>query len=112
MEYGGGVFVKIASVMAPFIVAFVFAYAFTPAINWLEKKGLHKGLAITITVLVLVFLIGGLIAIVLPLFYDQLSLLVKMVGEVLDNVGTKFNINLGSFEIKITDYLNDVAENC
>lgn len=105
-----GVFVKIASVMAPFIVAFVFAYAFTPAINWLEKKGLHKGLAITITVLVLVFLICGLIAIVLPLFYDQLSLLVKMVGEVLDNVGTKFNINLGSFEIKITDYLNDALK--
>ena len=105
-----GVLMKIISVMAPFIVAFVFSYALTPLISWLEKKGLHKGFAVTITVLGLVLLLGGLIAIVLPLFYDQLSLLIKMTKEVLENVGTKFNVNLGNFEIKITDYLNDALK--
>lgn len=105
-----GVLMKIISVMAPFIVAFVFAYALTPLITWLEKKGLHKGFAVTITVLGLVLLLGGLIAIVLPLFYDQLSLLIKMIKEVLENVGTKFNVNLGNFEIKVTDYLNDALK--
>lgn len=102
-----GVLLKIISVMAPFIIAFVFAYAITPFIKLLEKKGLSKNLAILVTVLGLVLLVGGLIAIVLPLFYDQLSLLIKMLKEVIENVGTKFNLNLGSFEIKVTDYLND-----
>ena len=105
-----GVFLKIVSVMAPFIIGFGFAYAFTPFINLLKRKGISKNLAVTITVLGLVLLVGGIIAIVLPLFYDQLSLLIKMVREVIDNVGTKFNLNLGSFEIKITDYLNDALK--
>lgn len=105
-----GVFLKMVSVMAPFIIGFVFAYAFTPFINLLRRKGISKNLAVTITVLGLVLLVGGIIAIVLPLFYDQLSLLIKMVKEVIDNVGTKFNLNLGSFEIKITDYLNDALK--
>ena len=105
-----GVFLKMVSVMAPFIIAFVLAYAFTPFINLLRRKGISKNLAVTITVLGSVLLVGGIIAIVLPLFYDQLSLLIKMVKEVIDNVGTKFNLNLGSFEIKITDYLNDALK--
>lgn len=105
-----GVLLKIISVMAPFIIAFVFAYAFTPFIRLLEKKGLSKNLAILVTVLGLVLLVGGLIAIVLPLFYDQLSLLIKMLKEVIENVGMKFNLNLGSFEIKVTDYLNDALK--
>ena len=105
-----GVFLKMVSVMAPFIIGCVFAYAFTPFINLLRRKGISKNLAVTITVLGSVLLVGGIIAIVLPLFYDQLSLLIKMVKEVIDNVGTKFNLNLGSFEIKITDYLNDALK--
>ncbi len=105
-----GVLIKIISVMAPFIIAFVFAYAFTPFIRLLERKGLGKNLAVTVTVLGLVLLVGGLIAIVLPLFYDQLSLLIKMLREVIENVGTKFNLNLGNFEIKVTDYLNDALK--
>lgn len=105
-----GVLTKIISVMAPFIIAFVFAYAVTPLVRLLENKGLKKNFAVTITVLGLVLFIGGIIAIVLPLFYDQLSLLIKMLKEVIENVGTKFNINLGTFEIKITDYLNDALK--
>lgn len=104
------ILMKVVSVMAPFIIAFVFAYALTPFVSWLEKKGIHKNLAVTITVFALVLLIVGLIAIVLPLLYDQLTLLVNMIKEVIDNIGTKFNINLGNFEIKITDYLNDALK--
>ncbi len=105
-----GVLMKIISVMAPFIVGFIFAYALTPLITWLEKKGLHKGFAVTTTIILILFLLVGLIAIVLPLLYDQLSLLIKMTGEVIENIGLKFDINLGNFEIQITDYLNDTLK--
>ena len=59
-----GVFLKMVSVMAPFIIGFVFAYAFTPFINLLRRKGISKNLAVTITVLGSVLLVGGIIAIV------------------------------------------------
>lgn len=105
-----GILTKVLSIMTPFIVAFVFAYALSPMVHWLQKKGLRKALAVAVVVLGLVLIVGGLLAITLPMIYDQLSLLVKMVGEVLENIGQKFDVNLGNFEIKITDYLNDALK--
>lgn len=106
-----GIFVKIVSVLAPFIIAFAFAYALMPVLNWLQKKKIRKPLAVMIIVLALVLIVGGLIAIILPMIYDQLTLLAKMIIEVLENIGDKFHVNLGNVEIKITDYLNDAIRN-
>lgn len=105
-----GIFTKILSIMSPFIIGFVFAYAFTPIVKWLQKKGLRKGFAVTIVVFSLIFIVGGLLAITLPLVYDQLTLLAKSIVEVMDHVGERFHLNLGNFEIKITDYLNDAVK--
>ena len=99
-----GIFTKIVSVLAPFIVGFAFAYALTPLVRFLDKK-LPRGMAVIIVILGSVLIVFGIIAITLPLLYDQLSLLIKMIIEVLNNFSDKFNINVGSFEIKITDYL-------
>lgn len=105
-----GILGKCIAVLSPFIVAFVFAYAFTPLVRWLDKKGLSKSLAITVVVIGLVVIVGGIIALTLPLLYDQLKLLIKTVVEVMKNFDNKFNINLGTYEIKITDYLNDILK--
>ena len=105
-----GIIGKCVSVLAPFIVAFAFAYAFTPLVRWLNKKGLNKTLAILVVVFGIVFVVGGIIILTLPLLYDQLSLLVKTVTDVIKNFDNTFNFNLGSYEIKITDYLNDILK--
>lgn len=102
---------KCISVLAPFIIAFAFAYAFTPLVRWLDKKGLNKGIAITIVVIGLVVIVVGIFALTLPLLYDQLKLLAKTVVEVMKNFDNKYNINLGTYEIEITDYLNDILKN-
>ena len=104
-------FVKCISVLAPFIVSFAFAYAFTPLVRWLNKKGLSKGFSIVIVLLGIILLVAGILAITLPLIYEQLSLLVKMIVEVMNNFDSKFDINLGNFEIKVTDYLNTMIKN-
>ena len=104
-----GIFAKVMSLLAPFIVGFAFAYAFTPLVRVLDKK-LPRSLALIIVILGSVLVLVGILAITLPLIYDQLSLLIKMVIEVLNNFSDKFNINVGNFEIKITDYLNDILK--
>ena len=104
-----GILMKIVSVLSPFIVGFAFAYAFTPLVRFLDKK-LPRVVALLIVILGSLLIIFGILAITLPLIYDQLSLLIKMVIEVLNNFSDKFNINVGSFEIKITDYLNDALK--
>ena len=105
-----GILCKCISVLAPFIVAFAFAYAFTPLVRWLNKKGISKNFSVVIVVIGIIFIIGGILAITLPLIYEQLSLLIKMVMKVINNFDNKFDINLGSFEIKITDYLNSMLQ--
>ena len=103
-----GIIGSALQLLAPFIVGFAFAYAFTPLVKWLEGKGIRKGLSITIVVLGLVLFLGGLLIITLPMLYDQLSLFVKMIVEVLKNLDIKYDFNLGNYELKITDYLNTI----
>ena len=105
-----GILGRIIQILSPFIVGFVFAYAFTPLVKWLEKKKIKKGLAITIVILLLVIFIGTLLWITLPLLYDQLSLLLKMISEVLNNLDVKYDFNLGNYELKIEDTLNNILK--
>jgi len=103
------IFVKCIKVLAPFIVGFAFAYALTPLVRFLDKK-LPRWAALLIVILGSVLVLFGIIAITLPLLYDQLRLLIKMLIEVFNNFSDKFNVNIGSFEIKVTDYLNEILK--
>ena len=105
-----GIFTNIVVVLLPFIVGFFLAYALTPLVDFLCDKNIKRGLSVTIVIVGIVLLIGALLAIVLPLVYEQLTLFIKVVAKVLENFGTKFNVNLGGFEIKVTDYLNDILK--
>ena len=102
---------KVLSLLGPFIIGFVFSYAFNPFVKFLEEKGIRKRLAVFTVVLGVVLVIGGLLAISLPMIYEQLVLFAKMTIEFLQNVGNKFDINLGNFELKIVDYLNEAIKN-
>lgn len=105
-----GIIGKGLSVMAPFIVGFAFAYAFTPLIELLKKNGINKNLAVTIVVLCLVILVVGILYITLPLIYDQFGSFVNGVLQFIDNLGDKFHINLGDYEIAISEYLTDALK--
>lgn len=110
VELWWGIFSKIVSLLGPFIVGFAFSYALNPLVKKLEEKGIRKSLAVLVVVFAVVLVAGGLIAISLPMIYDQLVLFAKMTMEFLQNMGDKFNINLGSVEIEIADYLNDAIK--
>lgn len=110
VRIGWDIIIKCMSLLAPFIVGFVFAYSLTPLVRWLQRKGLNKALAVIVVIFGLLIIVAGLIAMVVPLLYDQIVLLVKNVIEVFENFNTSFNLNIGSFEIKLTDYLTDIAK--
>ncbi len=105
------IFCKVVSILAPFIIGFAFAYALTPVVKWLEKKGVRKWLAVVGVVMLLVLIVVGLLVLILPLLYDQVVLLVDMVSKVLNNFDNDFNISFGSFEIKLMDYIKDFSAN-
>lgn len=99
------------SVLFPFLIAFTFAYAIAPVVTFLENKGMKKSVAVLLITVGAVLLIAALIGITLPLLYDQLVLFSKSIIEITKDLGDKFNINLGSFEIKLTDFLNSIISN-
>ena len=109
-----GLIGKALSVMSPFIIGFAFAYALTPVVSFLVRKGIPKNFVVTIVVIAIVLLISGLLYITLPLIYDQLESFTNGILNFLSNVDTQFDVNLGSFELKLTDYLksilNDIGE--
>ena len=100
----------IISVILPFLLAFAFAYALTPITNYLMKKGLNKGLSVSIIAIVVISIVIILFMTTLPLIYDQLILLSKNIIELSKDIGDNFNINLAGFDIKIADYLNSMIK--
>ena len=105
-----GILVKVVSLLAPFIIGFAFAYALTPVVKWLEKKGVRRWLAVLGVIIVILVIIIGLLVLILPMLYDQVSLLVDMVAKVLNNFDNDFNISFGNFEIKLIDYISDFSK--
>lgn len=101
---------RIISILAPFIGGFAMAYAFTPLVKWLEKKGIPRTPSLLIVIVGIVVVVIGIILLTVPMLYDQLSLLLKTLGEVFTNISSKFHINIGDAEIQITDYLNDILK--
>ena len=105
-----GIIVKCLEILFPFIVGFAFAYAFTPLVKWLEKKGFNKKLAFLTVILGSVLVLATILIITLPMLYDQLSLLIKTIMKVANNVSSRFDVNVGGFEMQLTDYLNSALK--
>ncbi|MBQ2639373.1 MAG: AI-2E family transporter [Bacilli bacterium] len=101
---------KIISLLGPFIIGFVFAYALNPVVRYLESKGVRRWIALVSVILFLVLAVLGLLIITLPMLYDQVSSFAKYIIEVIENIGNRFNLNLGGFEIKIADYFNEIVK--
>ena len=102
------IFSKIVSVCLPFIIAFAIAYALHPLEKKLEEKGVRKSLAITFLVVMTLLIIVALIAVTLPLIYQQLISFTSSFGSVIDEVSRKFNLDLSNFESTAQDSLNQL----
>ena len=109
-NYWIGIVAKIFSVLLPFIIAFAIAYSFYPIVRKLKKKGISNGIATAIVAggVLLVFI--ALVAITVPLLYEQLVLLSQSLASIISDLQTKFAVNLGGFKTTIEGMLNGLIE--
>ena len=110
-SYWMGFIFKIISILLPFVIAFGIAYSLYPLVRKLKQKGLSNKLSVTIVASSCIFIIVALIAITIPLVYDQLILLSQSVVEVINDISEKFAINLGDFETSVSSVLDDLIKN-
>ena len=106
----GAIIAKIIAIIKPFLIAFAIAYAFYPIVKKLRKKGLSNTLSVTIVSASVIFILLGLIVITVPLVLDQLVLLSQSIGEVLSDLSTKLEINLGDFQNTVNNIMNDIIQ--
>lgn len=110
-NYWGGIILKIFNIVLPFLLAFIFAYILNPFVKKLEEKGVRKSLALILVILIVLGLLVGLLWVTLPAIYEQLISFSKMITQVITDVSGKFDLNLGNYQIAITDTLNDLIKN-
>ena len=94
-----------SDVLAPIFFAATLAILFTPALWWLEKKGLPAWLAL----LVLVLALGGFIVlmiIILTFSLEQLALRLPVYQELLLQRINNLGVALGNIGIDLQDALN------
>ena len=109
-HYWLGVITKIFSIIAPFIVAFAISYSLYPMVRKLRKKGLSNKLAVTLVSVIILLIIGIVIGITVPLLYNQLITLSQSIGQVLTDISSKFEVNLGDFKSTVQSMLNSLIE--
>ena len=110
MDYWWNFITKIITIVSPFAIAFAIAYALYPLVKLLKSKGVSNNLAVTMIVTVILFIIVGLIWMTVPLVYEQLIQLSAMVGKVITEISTKFEVNLGDFQTTINESLNTIIK--
>lgn len=109
-RYWGGIVLKIIGVVMPFFLAFVFAYVLDPFVKFLEKKGVRKKLAVAIIIILVLAAVIAILGVTLPMVYEQLLQFAKSIIAFLQDISSKFDVNLGDIQFKITDILNHLIE--
>jgi len=104
----GSLILKVSKVLTPFLIAFAIAYSFYPVVRKLERKGIRKNIAITLVVTIVTSFILGLVLITIPLVYDQLIILSRLLGEVLSDASLRFSIDLGAFQASVDGVINNL----
>ncbi len=97
-----------SDVLAPIFLAATLAILFTPALWWLEKKGLPAWLAL----LVMVLALGGFIIfmiIILTVSLQQLALNLPEYQQLLQQRIDAFTAAMGSIGIDVQDALNSIV---
>lgn len=105
-----GIFRKVVSVLAPVLVGLATAYLLSPLQNWAERKisiltdrkkphpRLRRGLSVAATMLVLLIVIVGLVAAIVPELITSIKNLLVNLPEYLTNMTDWINAHIASLK--------------
>ena len=81
---GGYALLSIKEVLVPFIISFILAYIFDPAVDIFEKRRIPRAGGIAIIVLILLVVVTGFLLIIVPMLVDQIQQLVSSLPAYFD----------------------------
>ena len=101
---------KIFSIMSPFVVAFVIAYALYPFLRKLQEKGVRKSLALILMLVCIIGFIIILVSLLIPIIAKQIGAFSGFLITFLQDISIKYNIDLKYIQENLTDF-NSIVNN-
>jgi len=106
-----GILWKLVSIISPFFFGFVIAYALNPILRWLTSHKVPKFLGIIILTFSLLGLITLILVLGLPLIVEQLTSLFNGIITFVNELSTKYDVNIGNLQVTLTNAFNDILTN-
>lgn len=103
-----GVTDKVISILLPFFIAFIVAYALYPFMNFLIKKGIPKSLSILIILTILAGIIAFIVFMVVPLLFSQLTSLFNGILAFVKEISLNSEIDFGPLTSSLSNNFNDI----
>lgn len=85
---GIGMVVLARSILIPFLIAFLLAYAFDPVAGFLERKGVRRSLAIWFVILVMTALLALFLLVVIPVIQEETTRALEQLPRYLELIRT------------------------
>ena len=104
-----GIIGKIGSIIFPFFLAFILAYALYPILKYLQSKKIPKGISVTIIVVSLLLLLGIIIAVIVPMIFKELPSLFSGIISFIKEISTKFSIDSSSIQMTLQNSFNQIV---
>lgn len=98
---------KILEIVLPFLIAFSIAYSLYPIVEKLRKYKIPKFLSIIITLIIVIGLFVLIIALLMPLLFEQLESLFNGIMIFIKQISIKYNLDLNSLLNVLSDSFNE-----
>lgn len=95
----------LAPVLTPFVVAAVLAYALTPLVDWLARRGhghLPRLLAVVVVELLFIFVVLGIMLLIVPILAKELPQMRDQVPVLLDDINASLKPFLAQFGLSFS----------
>jgi predicted PurR-regulated permease PerM len=106
-----GILGKIGSLILPFFLAFIVAYALYPFLKFLTDKKIPKALAVAIILLIILGVISILGVLIAPLLVDQVISLLNTLIAFVKEFSLTGDFNIASLQDTLTSTFNDIIVN-
>ncbi len=103
-----GVISLIFKITIPFLIAFVLAYAIYPLVKKLMDKNIPKSIAVTLVLLVICILFGGIVILITPTIISQMASLFNGIISFLKELSTNYNINFKDIQNALSSSFNNI----
>ena len=99
---------RLFTIILPFLIGFVIAYALYPLLKFLISKKIPKALAVFLIIFSLILIAGLTAYYVVPLFFNQLVNLLSNLTKISTDIATKYGVDMETINQTINIYSSKI----